>query len=104
VPLSVPSKRFMAIYTEGSPKDQMEHVLNPTKRRFDLDTASDAIEIRARADHRGYVEAEYFSDGQRVGENDLYIGIGQLSQWSVDVVIGIDIGTTNTAVGYFVDG
>jgi hypothetical protein len=81
----------------------MEYVLNPTKRRFDLGTTSDVIEVKARGDHRGYVEAEYFSGGQRVGENDFYIGIGQLSQSSVDVVIGIDIGTTNTAVGYSVE-
>jgi molecular chaperone DnaK (HSP70) len=102
VPLSAPSKRFLAIYTEGTPEDRLEHVLNPIKRRFDLDTASNAVEVTVRANDKGYVEAEYRSGGQKVGENDFYIGIGQLSQWSVDVVIGMDIGTTNTSVGYFV--
>lgn len=45
--------------------------------------------------------AEYYTGGQEVGRHDFYIGVGRLSQWSVDVAIGIDLGTTNTAVGYF---
>jgi hypothetical protein len=48
----------------------------------------------------GYTEAKYLSGGAEIDSHDFYVGLAKVAHWSADILIGIDIGTTNTSVGF----
>lgn len=97
-----PVKNFSATYAEDRPEDKLDYVLNPTRRRVRLPIAAESVKIRVLTKEDGYTIAEYFSEGNpnAIESHDFYVGSAKVAHWSTDILIGIDIGTTNTSVGF----
>jgi hypothetical protein len=101
--LPKPATKLIATYTEELPVDNVEFVLNQTIKRVDLPRKLSSVRVALRCDEDGYTQASYGAGDDVFGTHDFYLGVGKLSQWIVDAAIGIDIGTTNTAVAYYTD-